>query len=107
MNFVLTLEIVFEISIQTRRFRIFLFIREKQAASSFSIHIDPNLAKVGINVKKDDILFNYTSTDSQAMNGTMPWRGAREKDEWFMQMFLEAFTSPGSVILDATAATGE
>ena len=105
MNFVFTLGIVCEITILTRRFQI--FICENKAASSFSIHIDPELAKVGINVKEDDILFNYTSTDSQAMNGSMPWRGAREKDEWFMQMFLEAFTSPGSVILDATATTGE
>ena len=107
MNSVFTVEIACEISIQTRRFRIFLFIRENMAASSFSIHIDPARAKVGINVKEDDILFNYTSTDSQAMNGSMPWRGAREKDEWFMQMFLEAFTSPGLVIFDVTAATGE
>jgi hypothetical protein len=33
-----------------------------------------------VSVRDDDIIFNYTSENDQLMDGSVPWRGAREKN---------------------------
>jgi len=58
-------------------------------------------------VAESDVLFNFTTSASQSMNGSVPWRGTYEKDPVFLQMLIEAFTRPGSIILDAFASLGE
>ena len=40
------------------------------------------------------------------MHGTIPWRGAREKDPLFMQVLIESLTKPGDIVLDWKASTG-
>ena len=70
--------------------------------------IVPNeaLSALNVDVASSDVVFNYTSLESQSMNGTVPWRGPREKDTVLLQMLIVALTKPGSVVLDAFASTG-
>ena len=53
------------------------------------------LVKEGVNVKDDDIIFNYTSDKDQLMDGSMSWRGAREKYRDIHQMFIKSLTKSG------------
>ena len=39
------------------------------------------------------------------MNGSVPWRGAREKHPILMQMFIEASCKPEAVAIDVTTST--
>ena len=64
------------------------------------------LVKEGVNLKDDDIIFNYISEKDQLMDGSMPWRGAREKYRDIHQMFIESLTKPGGVVVDVTTSTG-
>lgn len=41
------------------------------------------------------------------MNGSVPWRGPREKDLSFMQGLIEVLTKPEDIILDWFASTGD
>ena len=59
-----------------------------------------------VNVTKSDALFNFTNAESQLMNGSVPWRGPREKDPLFMQVLIEQLTKPGDIVLDWKAGTG-
>ncbi len=62
------------------------------------------LVKEGVDVKDDDIIFNYVSEKDQLMDGSMPWRGAREKHRDIHQMFIESLTKSGGVVVDVTAS---
>lgn len=53
------------------------------------------------------IFFNRTTTKTQIMQGTVPWRGAHEQGPNSLQFLIEAFTRLGDVVLDAYASTGE
>lgn len=55
---------------------------------------------------KDDILQNLVFPEDLAMNGSLPWRGAREKSHVLFNMIIESCSRLGDVILDATANTG-
>ena len=89
--------------LQTMRFSISLVVREK--APPFQFQSVPSHDAVGINVGKDDILQNFCGRDDVAMNGDTPWRGPREKARAFMQVVVEALSTPGDVIMDYTAGT--
>lgn len=52
-----------------------------------------------------DIFFNLLNKDTQLMNGGVPWRGGQEKNALSLQVFVEALTKLGVVILDAFAST--
>jgi hypothetical protein len=60
----------------------------------------------GLDVANDDVLFNLVTKDSQLMNGSIPWRGGREKDPLLLQLLIESTTSLGDTVLDCTASTG-
>jgi len=63
---------------------------------------------LGVNLAVDNILQNWYNLKDVTMNGAVLWRGPREKSRQFMQMIVpEAFTEPGAVIVDCTAATSE
>ena len=62
--------------------------------------------KQGVCVGEDDVYFNYTTKKNQLMNGSVPWRGTREKHPILMQMFIEALCKPRVVVIDVTASTG-
>ena len=60
-----------------------------------------------VNVTKSDALFNFTKTETQLMNGNVPWRGPREKDPLFLRILIEQLTKPGDIVLDWKAGTGK
>ena len=72
--------------------------------SKFSFHPIPALEPFGVDVALDDILQNYMSKADQLMNGRMPWRGAREKSTFFMQMLIQS--SSHTVTWCSTALLG-
>ena len=39
------------------------------------------------------------------MNGYVPWRGAREKNPIFIQMFIEALCKHEAVVIDVATST--
>ena len=78
----------------------------KKVAPPFAFQRVPSHDVVGVDVSKDDILQNFLGRDDVAMNGGVPWRGPREKTNAFMQMLVEALSSPGDVVMDCTASTG-
>ena len=86
------------------RFSIALVV--KKVAPPFAFQHVPSHDAVGVDVSKDDILQNFLGRDDVAMNGGVPWRGPREKANAFMQMLVEALSSPGDVVMDCTASTG-
>lgn len=71
------------------------------------LRIIPEVQDAGIDLEADDLLHNFTTSKSQLMNGSIPWKGAREKDPRFLQVLIEASSNPGDVILDYNASTGE
>ena len=86
------------------RFSIALVV--KKVAPPFAFQRVPSHDAVGVDVSKDDILQNFLGRDDVAMNGGVPWRGPREKANAFMQMLVEALSSPGDVVMDCTTSTG-
>ena len=64
------------------------------------------LDSVGIDVAVDDVLFNLVTKDTQLMNGSIPWRGGREKDPLLLQLLIESTTQVGDIVLDCAASTG-
>ena len=60
-----------------------------------------------MDVAHDNILQNFLNKEDVTMNGNVPWHGLREKAREFMQMLVEACSSPGDVVVDCTAAIGE
>ena len=83
-----------------------LFCREKNANVKISFNKNIEFEKQGVCVGDDDVYFNYTTVKDQLMNGSIPWRGAREKHPTLIQMFIEALCKPGGVVVDVTASTG-
>lgn len=69
-------------------------------------------ARVGIDIAQDNIVYNYTTTETQlerfieSQKAMVPWRGAREKDPHFMECLIEATTDVGDVVVDVLASTG-
>ena len=78
----------------------------RERAPPFQFQTVPSHDVVGINVGKDDILQNFCGRDDVAMNGGTSWRGSCEKARAFMQMVVEALSTPRNVIMDCTAGTG-
>jgi hypothetical protein len=75
-------------------------------SSTFSIGPVADLDSVGIDVAVDDVLFNLVTRDTQLMNGSIPWRGGRQKDPLLLQLLIESTTEVGDIVLDCTASTG-
>lgn len=92
---------------QTNRFCIKLYVRGGPIVSRFSFRESSDLSGGVTRVEKCDCILNFTSEESQLMNGLVPWRGPREKDLSFMQGLIEVLTKPGDIILDWFASTGD
>lgn len=76
--------------------------------SNFSFTRSEMMMKAKVDLKRDDILINYTTEDTMLMNKVtnMPWRGAREKDPRLMQFIIEATREEDDVVFDCTTSTG-
>ena len=78
-----------------------------KTANDFPFRFVQSHEVVGVDVACDDILQNFLNKEDVTMNGNVPWRGPREKAREFMQMLVEACSSPEDVVVDCTAATGK
>ena len=74
---------------------------------AFSFQPVEELEVHDIDVAIDDVLHNLVTKESQLMNGSTPWRGAREKYPLLMQMLIKSTTSFGDLVLDYTASMGK
>lgn len=97
-------------TLHTQRFWVLLYVRESMkdtpVESQFALRIIPAVQQAGIDLEADDLLHNFTTSKTQLMNGSIPWRGAREKDPCLLQILIEASSDPGDVVLDYNASTG-
>jgi hypothetical protein len=91
--------------VQTQHFGAYLLV--KKGSSKFTFNSCSSIKDIGVDVASDEWLQNFTTRADQAMNGLKPWRGPQEKSPGFWQMFIEASTLPGDIVLDCTAMTGE
>ena len=80
-------------------------MRKEVQPDDFIIVPDEALSALNVDVANSDVVFNYTSLESQSMKGIVPWRGPREKDTVLLQMLIVALTKPRSVVLDVFAST--
>jgi len=62
---------------------------------------------LGVNLARDNIIQSWCNANEVTMNEDIPWWGPREKSRQFMQMIVEAFTEPGTIVIDCTAATSD
>ena len=67
------------------------------------------MVKVKVDLKRDDLLMNYTTEDSMLMNDMdqRPWRRAQEKDARLLRHIIEGITEEEDLVLDYTASIGE
>jgi len=67
------------------------------------------MKKAKVDLKKLDMLMNYTTEDTMLINEatSIPWQGGREKNSRFIQFLIEGTTEEGDVVFDYTASTGE
>jgi len=75
--------------------------------SNFSFRHTTTMKNVSFDIAWDNMLMNYTHLDEMAMNGTMPWRGASDKETHFFQILLEVVIVEGDLVLDCIASTSE
>ena len=75
--------------------------------STLQVKESPLGKRSGSFLLEDDWLCNFTTEKNQLMRPDgVPWRGAREKDPRFMQIWIESLTSEGDVVVDFSASTG-
>lgn len=61
----------------------------------------------GLDLPEETLLVqNQVVPLSQAMRGTLPWRGAKEKHPDFLQSIIESLTDEGDIVFDWTASIG-
>ena len=94
----------------TNRFNILLLKRVPRDedsmswSSDFYIRYVPEFVAHGLNVGLNDTLINHCT--NPLMDGARPWRGPREKDEYFFACLVLALTSAGDIVIDVAAGTG-
>ena len=97
--------------LQTLKFGITLFVKhvENRGKSNFYFRRSQTMLKAKVDLRRDDLLMNYTTEDTMKMNDMdrMAWCSAREKDARFIQFIIESTTDEGDIVLDCTASTGE
>ena len=84
------------------RFAISLLVKASgpKTANNFPFQFVQSYEVVGVNVACDNILQNFLNKEEVTMNGNIPWCGLREKAREFLQMLVEACSSPGDIVLD-------
>jgi hypothetical protein len=69
------------------------------------INPDPSFPEVDL--ASDDVLFNSVSSKTQLCSDVdgMPWRGAKEKLEALIHLFVQGLSPSNGIIADMTAST--
>jgi len=77
--------------------------------SRFSLKFTEVMQKAKVDLKRHEMLINYTTEDTMLINEatSIPWRGGHKKDIHFLQFMIEGTTEEGDIVLDCTATTGE
>jgi len=57
--------------------------------SNFSFKFTQTMKNAGLDIGHDDILMNFIKENDLAIDGPKPWRRARKKDPWFIQLLLD------------------
>jgi hypothetical protein len=67
---------------------------------------DPSFPEVDL--ASDDVLFNNVTSKTQLCcdGDGMPWRGAKEKSEALIKLFVQGLSPSNGIIADMTASTG-
>jgi hypothetical protein len=70
------------------------------------ITMHPSIPEVDLTT--DDVLFNSVTTETQLCRERdgKPWRGAKEKSEVLMKLFIHGLSAVGGIVADMTASTG-
>lgn len=70
------------------------------------ITMHPSIPEVDLTT--DDVLFNSVTTETQLCRERdgKPWRGAKEKSEVLMKLFIHGLSPVGGIVADMTASTG-
>src|ERR1700738_1800498 len=61
-----------------------------------------------VDLATDDVLFNSMAMETQLcrQRDGKPWRGAKEKSEVLMKLFVHGLSPVGGIVADMTASTG-
>jgi hypothetical protein len=90
--------------VQTKRFFIKVLV---PFGTSLTVYEATEFSKLGFSVEKDSLLHNFTDEDTQLLkDGTVAWRGAREKHKEFLSIIIHTLTQRHDIVLDWHAATG-
>ena len=99
------------IFLQTRYFVVVLLIHvtseTMEQKPSFQLHFDKDMVNIDFDPISSLSIPNCIDKNNLTMhsNGVTLWGGAREKTSIFMQMLIEACSTPGSRIVDLTVGT--
>ena len=72
--------------------------------STFSIHYVQELVAQGVNFDLNDTFINLCT--NPLIDGVQPWRGLREKDEYFFSCLIMVLTIVGDLVIDVAPAIG-
>jgi len=79
--------------LQTLKFGIFLMVKDRgpNGKFRFSLNLTEAMQKAKVDLKRHDMLINYTTKDTMLVNEatSIPWRGDHEKDIRFLQFVIE------------------
>jgi hypothetical protein len=69
--------------------------------------INPNPSFPEDDLASNDVLFNFVSLKTQLCSDgdDMPWRGAKEKSEALIHLFIQGLSPSNGIIVDMTAST--
>lgn len=94
--------------LQTLKFGITLLVKNlgEKEKYKFSFKRTPPMFKAKVDLRRDDMLMNYTTEETMLINkaASKPWHGAREKDARFYEFIIEGTTDKGALVLDCTAS---
>ena len=96
-------------TMETMHFIISLLVKASRlkTANDFPFQFVESHEAVGVDVARDNILQNFLNKEDVTMNGNISWHSPRKKAREFMQMLVEACSSPGDVVVDCMATTGK
>lgn len=96
---------------QTLKFKALLLVRSftspiARQPQELEISIDPSIPEADL--VADDVLFNTITTTTQTCRKEdgKPWRGAKEKSQILMKLFVHGLSPTSGIVADMTASTG-
>jgi hypothetical protein len=93
------------------KFKAILLVRSftiPVARQPLDLVINPDPSFPEVDLASDDVLFNSVTSMTQLCSDGdgMPWRGAKEKSEALIHLFVQGLSPSNGIIADMTASTG-